>query len=222
MVFEKLKKFVEKRNETKLFLNASTEEVFTHIYSKNKWGDPDSRSGKGSNLSITTDLRESIPALLEQLQVASMLDIPCGDFHWMKEVTLPFDNYIGADIVKTLIDENNRLYGNDQRAFLKLDLMRDKLPDVEAIFCRDCLVHLCFDDISMALENIKNSKARYLITTNFPQLNANEDCITGKHRPLNFGLKPFAWPDPLKEQVEGRSDRHGIKCLSVWEIADLP
>ena len=36
-----------------------------------------------------------------------MLDIPCGDFYWMKEVDLKDIEYIGADIVDELIKKNN-------------------------------------------------------------------------------------------------------------------
>jgi hypothetical protein len=39
-----------------------------------------------------------------------LLDIPCGDFNWMKLLNLGVD-YIGADIVGELIAENRRRFG---------------------------------------------------------------------------------------------------------------
>ena len=53
--------------------------------------------------------------MLNQLDAKSMLDIPCGDFHWMKEIELPLDHYMGADIVKPLIEENQNRYGSETR-----------------------------------------------------------------------------------------------------------
>lgn len=222
-MFAGLKKYFKKREESNLFRNASTEEIFTHIYLANKWGDEESRSGKGSNLAVTESLREALPDMLLQFNINSMLDIPCGDFHWMKEIDLPLTRYQGADIVKPMIEENQVKYGNEKREFLHLDLLRDPLPKVDAIFCRECLVHLSYADIEKALQNIRKSGASYLFTTHFPQRKYNEDIVTGKHHSLNFYLPPFSWPQPELEFVECfAGKRRGNKCLSVWRIDNLP
>ncbi|MEX2490078.1 MAG: class I SAM-dependent methyltransferase, partial [Pseudomonadales bacterium] len=168
-----LKKYLAKRRELAKFRQSSTEEVFTYIHESNKWGDTQSRSGKGSNLDKTERIRSELPQLLEEIQVRSLLDIPCGDYFWMKEVTLPVESYIGADIVAELIEENVRNYSNDQRSFQKLNLLEDPLPQVDAIFCRDCLVHFSYADIARAIDNVKASGATWLLTTNFPDQKRN-------------------------------------------------
>ncbi len=222
MIFN-LKKYFRKKAELDFFRNASTEEVFTRIYRDNKWGDTESRSGKGASLEATRSLRSGLPDLLRKLNISSMLDIPCGDFHWMKEVALPFEHYIGADIVHPLLEENQRHYGNSTRQFLYLDLLKDSLPAVDAIFCRECLVHLSYADIGVALRNIRGSGATWLLTTHFPQQPRNKDIVTGKHHSLNFTIAPFNWPAPVSEIVElYAGKRRGNKCLSAWRIADLP
>jgi len=33
--------------------------------------------------------------LFEELEISSILDIPCGDFNWMKEINLDKYKYIG-------------------------------------------------------------------------------------------------------------------------------
>jgi len=216
MVLAKLRKPITKNTENKLFKNASTEKIFTHIYIRNKWGDTESRSGKGSNLDRTSSLMHALPALRTQLKAETMLDIPCGDFHWMKEVKLPLRKHLGADTVKSLINDNQRRYGNKQRNFVHLDLMRDSLPEVDVIFCRNCLVHLSFADISMAIENVRKSGAEYFITTHFPQVSFNKDCITGKHQAFNFNIESFNWPNPMLGQLEyNAGKRRGDKYLSV-------
>lgn len=218
-----IKKYLAKRRELAKFRNASTEEVFAYIHESNKWGDMESRSGKGSNLEKTERIRNELPQLLTDLQVRSLLDIPCGDYFWMKEVTLPLDTYIGADIVDELIEENTRQYADSGRSFQKLNLLEDELPRVDAILCRDCLVHFCFADVARAIENIKASGATYLLATNFPQHERNVDKVTGKHHPLNLQQSPFNWPAPCKDLLEYDAGRHGgPKHLSVWRIADLP
>ncbi len=216
-------RYFDKKKEIQQFKKLSAEEVFTQIYHTNKWGDEESRSGKGSNLERTVELRVRLPEILASLNAGSIIDIPCGDFHWMKEMSLPVKTYIGADIVKPLVEENNRLYGNAARRFVQLDLLQDVLPQSDVVFCRECLVHLSFKDIFKAIENIKSSGSSFLMVTQFPQIKQNKDIVTGKHRSLNMTLEPFNWPQPSIELVEYHAgDRRGNKCLSVWKIAELP
>ena len=70
-----------------------------------------------------------------------MLDVPCGDFYWMRLVPLDVD-YTGGDIVSDIVARNQAQYGDERRRFLRLDLLQDPLPAADLIFCRDCLVHL--------------------------------------------------------------------------------
>src|ERR1044072_7300935 len=66
----------------------STQEVFTDIFRSNRWGGTSSVSGSGSDLEQTRVLRRELPSLVQELQINTLLDIPCGDFNWMKEVEL--------------------------------------------------------------------------------------------------------------------------------------
>ncbi|MEX0618457.1 MAG: class I SAM-dependent methyltransferase [Pseudohongiellaceae bacterium] len=219
----KKKRFFTKKKELKNFSVSSTEEVFTYIYNSNKWGDQHSRSGKGSNLARTEQTRRELPRLLTELGVHTLLDIPCGDFFWMKEIDLPVTRYIGGDIVKELVADNNRLYGTGSRRFEHLDLLRDPLPAADLVLCRECLVHLAFADIHKAISNIKASGNPYLMVTHFPQIRANRDIVTGKHRALNMTLPPFNWPLPCKDMLEYPTGRKaGNKHLSTWRTADIP
>jgi hypothetical protein len=84
---------------------------FAGMYKDNVWGDMDSRSGSGSNLANTEALRSALPGLFESLGVRSLLDLPCGDWAWMRTVDLTgLDRYIGGDIVPELIERLNREY----------------------------------------------------------------------------------------------------------------
>jgi len=84
------------------------ENIFTEIYKKNYWGDKDTISGTGSNLIQTKLIIESIPNILKEYKISTILDIPCGNFYWMNNVNLNGINYIGVDIVKELIEANTR------------------------------------------------------------------------------------------------------------------
>ena len=83
-------------------------EVFDKIYTNNFWsaGQSESVSGRGSTLSGTVKIRKILPALWKKYNVKTFLDVPCGDFNWMKEVDKKNIVYIGGDIVKSMVDEN--------------------------------------------------------------------------------------------------------------------
>jgi hypothetical protein len=84
----------------------SMKDIFTNIYKHNLWESRESVSGPGSSLAQTRTIIKQLSLLIKQLQVKTLLDAPCGDFHWMKEVNPEIDLYIGVDIVSELIEEN--------------------------------------------------------------------------------------------------------------------
>jgi 2-polyprenyl-3-methyl-5-hydroxy-6-metoxy-1,4-benzoquinol methylase len=177
------------------------EQLFTDIYNRNTWGSAESRSGHGSNLQNTVALRAALPTIVAGLGVRTLLDIPCGDFWWMKEVRLRGVTYTGADIVKPLIKTNHDLYSSDARRFINLDITQDDLPRADLIVCRDCLVHFSDEDVWRALANLKRSGSKYLLTTTFTARAQNRDIETGLWRPLNLQIAPFNFPPPLRAEA---------------------
>ncbi len=106
----------------------------------------------------------------------------------MKNVDLSGIKYIGGDIVEELVTQNVKEYERKSRRFKKLNLINDELPKVDLVFCRDCLVHLSFDEIFRSLGNIFKSDSKYLLTTTFPEKAKNYDIATGQWRALNLEL----------------------------------
>ena len=154
-------------------------DIFTDIYLNNKWGDKYSLSGTGSNLNQTEIIRKEIANTIKKYEIKNILDIPCGDFYWMKEFDFRGLNYIGADIVSELINENIKKFKQININFQLIDLLEDGIPDSDLIFCRDCLVHFSFEDIFKALKNIKKTNSKYFMTTNFVERNHNDDIPKG-------------------------------------------
>lgn len=217
-------KALRKRYKLRKLKAKDAEQVFTDIYSNNSWGGKDSVSGRGSDLFQTRVVIKELPLLFHDMNISTMLDIPCGDFHWMNSVDLSEIDYTGADIVDSLIENNTKQYGTDNIHFQKSDLIKDKLPKTDLVFCRDCLVHLSFEDIFSALENICDSQSGYLLTTTFPERTENQDIATGQWRVLNLQLAPFDLPAPLRMINERCTEDNGAyadKALGLWKIADI-
>ena len=216
------RRFAEQKQElSKLGL----QERFERIYHTNLWSDPETRSGTGSNLDSTRVLREKLPAALHRLTTRVLLDAPCGDFTWMDHVDLTGIRYIGADIVRSIVDENQRLYASESRQFIEMDLTRDELPDADVLLCRDCLVHLSYANIARVFDNVRRSSIRYLLMTSFPGRGDNRNVEDGDWRPLDFEAAPFSFPKPLLtivEECEEEGGSYADKSLCAWPVADIP
>ena len=199
------------------------EDIFTEVCRANKWGGTESVSGRGSDLFQTRVVRRELPTVFRDFSIRTMLDIPCGDFHWMKDTDLGGVIYTGADIVADLIGKNGQHERSNVR-FRKLNLIEDKLPRVDLVFCRDCLVHLSNKELFLSLHNICESGSAYLLTTTFTSCEQNRNIATGDWRPLNFEIAPFSFPQPLmvinEECTEG-SGAYSDKSLGLWRVEDI-
>jgi hypothetical protein len=142
----------------------------------------------------------------------------------MKHLTVGVEQHIGVDIVQELVEQNQRTLGGPHRRFLKLDITRDHLPQVDLILCRDCLVHFSFQEVFNALRNFKKSQSTYLLTTTFTGARPNPEIAMGSWHPLNLQLPPFNLPPPLRVIHEKCTEAGGIyadKSLGLWRLKDL-
>lgn len=203
------------------FAGQDSRQIFVTIFKKNFWRGSHSRSGAGSDLLQTRAIRKRLPQLVEELGIASLLDVPCGDLYWMSTVQLPVQCYVGVDIVEQLITLNRQKFGNEQRSFLVGDVRSDPLPRSDMVFCRDCFVHFSHADIERALSNIGATGARFLLTTTFTGRQANSDIRTGLWRPINLEKPPFNLPPPLQiinEECTEGAGAYGDKSLGLWHL----
>lgn len=193
-------------------------DIFASHYQNNFWGDPESVSGPGSNMHATKVLRDQLPTVFAQLGITNVLDVACGDFHWMKEIMrLSHLNYLGYDIVPELVAENNRRWGDDAIEFRVCDITRDTIRRADLILARDVLVHLSHYDIHRALKNFRASGSTWLLATTFPGAPI-QDIETGQWRPidltrLRFGLGPAKLLLP-----ETDADKLFGKSLGLWRL----
>jgi len=199
---------------------------FDRIAQTNLWGAATSASGLGSETTAAAAVREALPNLLQRLGVRSLLDAPCGDAGWINDCIQDLD-YTGVDIVSSLITENilRAQRGEIAGRFLTADITRDSLPDADLILCRDCLVHLSFENIHRTIARFRASGAHWLLTTTFPEWEVNLDCEDGDWRALNMQRAPFSWPAPAELIIERCDEGNGDwrdKSLGLWRLADLP
>jgi hypothetical protein len=165
--------------------------------------------------------------LWQKFEIKTFLDVPCGDYNWMKEVNKYNIVYIGGDIVCELIEQNNLKYQDKNISFKVIDITKDILPTVDMIFCRDCLQHLSDENTFKALRNFKKSGPKYLLTTSYPSTLSNWDIIDGHYRALNLRIKPYKFPPPLVKIHERRESEYDYssfekdKYMYLYKLEDI-
>lgn len=217
------RRFVERAAE---LAGLDAEPLFTEIWRSNLWGGDASRSGLGSQGEATARLETELPPLFARLGIKTLLDLPCGDYNWMRRVQVNFDRYVGADIVPDIVERNQASFASEDGrvSFARIDLLTDRLPVLDAVFCRDCLVHLSNANIAKALANICASGARWLIATTFPDQVENQEAQDGDWRPLNLEGAPFGLTPAVEILNEGCTEAGGgyaDKSLGVWRMAEV-
>lgn len=155
-------------------------------FHKSKWtaGYPETVSGSGSMMKNTENVRFNLPEIIKKYEIKTMFDAPCGDRNWIKHLDLSElgCEYTGGDIIEDVIKDidlpNVKLF----------DLRKNQFPDVDLWFSRDCLYHLCLDDIQRVVSNALTSNIKYfLITSHLESESAhskNHDIATGDYRCL--------------------------------------
>lgn len=188
-------------------------EIFSNIVNQGHWRANNTVCGNGSTMQYTDYLRKMLKGFLERHNIRSMFDAPCGDYVWMSETDLPADfHYIGGDIVESLIEKNRQKHPTvDFRVF---DITQDVLPDVDLLFCRDCLIHFSHSDIRLVLDNIARSNIKYVMMTSYSQSN-NEDIQTGGFRGVDFYRAPYEFKvaiDSIEDWIPGYAPR----AMCLW------
>jgi hypothetical protein len=229
-------------------MNKNLKESFQDIYQNWRFGGwPQSKSGPGSTIKETLVLSDKIKELIKEKDIKIVVDIPCGDFNWMKTIAYDFHQYIGGDIVPE-IKKDNEKYITSNVDFIEIDLTEPnvKIPNGDLLIVRDLLGHLSLDDGKRVLNNILKSNCKYLLITTWYNVNdenyhishVNEGNDVSIEKVLERGAAgfysacmesyPFNLPKPefyLEESglVDGYENgiRKGLGFYDIEKLKDL-
>jgi 2-polyprenyl-3-methyl-5-hydroxy-6-metoxy-1,4-benzoquinol methylase len=196
--------------------------VFSYIYERGVWLNgraEGARSGIGSEVSATEEIRQGLTRVIAELEIHSLLDVGCGDFTWMQHVDLGDVDYLGVDVVPSVIAHNQQVHGGPRHRFATLDAVNavdGQLPKADAVLCREVLIHLSFSDARRLLQNVQHSGAKYLIATHDTETMFNADIKTGDYRLLNLEKRPFSLPSPIRWIPD--TAFLGARGVGVWRL----
>jgi SAM-dependent methyltransferase len=182
---------------------ASRSAAFSEIYAKHLWGRDSSASeffsGDGSTSIYTREYEAMVAQFIERKGIASVLDVGCGDFQVWSRIAQKLTstvNYCGVDVVKTLIDRNQKQFSSETTKFLCLDAAEGALPNAELLLIREVLQHLSVQSVSKIVAKLAPFK--YVIVTEHCALRPrvrNVDLPDGPIARVDLGSGTYLdWP----------------------------
>ncbi len=181
------------------------------------------RSGWGSSLARTENLRNALPGVFKRYDVEHFFDAPCGDWFWMQHVDLSGIRYTGADISQSVVNQNAATFDAPNLTFMHLDITSDPLPQADIMMCRECLFHLKWFLRWDFFRNFAQSDIAFLMMTICHVPENKRLMRSGGYKPFNPMAAPFNLPDPIEVIVEGRgviplrdSGEKADRSMGIW------
>ena len=158
--------------------------IFNSIYKSNHWNKnskfnakKQSYSGPGSipNSIQTNNVIIELKKFIKNNNIIKILDAPCGDCAWIKDIFDANIEYTGIDIVDDLISKNIvKFRSNKNVSFYCKDLTEyNEFNNYDFILLRDFFIHLPLPTIKIILTNLKNSNCKYFAFNNYESVITN-------------------------------------------------
>jgi SAM-dependent methyltransferase len=173
--------------------------VFTKIYSENVWGENHS-SGRGSSVEVASPYMDFLQNFLNEYQITSVIDFGCGDWQFSRFINWDGIDYLGIDLVDSVITTDIARFQREKIKFLVSDLLNTgfkDLPKADLFIAKDVFQHLSNKNIKEILKGISTKEIKFALITN-DYTDFNIDISNGDIRPLNLIEEPFC----LKNAVE--------------------
>jgi glycosyltransferase involved in cell wall biosynthesis/SAM-dependent methyltransferase len=162
--------------------------TFSGIYARDQWGNG---SGPGSSMRVVKPYIAYLEQFLREHEIKSVLDVGCGDWQFSKTVDWGDAEYLGVDVVESVIHANEAAYGSEKVSFWWIDAFDADLPAADLLILKDVLQHWSNAEILAFLPRLANY--RYVLITNCYGAE-NADITTGDYRPLDITRAPFNLP----------------------------
>jgi hypothetical protein len=164
--------------------------VFENIYKNNGWGGQG--SGPGSLPEVTKTYRKFIEKFIEKYKIKTIVDFGCGDWQFSKFINWSDADYLGYDVVESLIKHHSSTFEANNIKFAITPKEWNNLKNADLLLVKDVLQHLDNQSV-VRFMNIAQNKYKYMLVANCtkPQDRLNLDIQTGDFRPLDIRKQPF-------------------------------
>ncbi len=175
--------------------SSEAEAHFSEVYKNGLWGKDENGegySGPGSLVSEATPFLQYLQNFLDTHNIQSVVDIGCGDWVLAREINWGDREYLGIDVVGSVLRKNKAKYGSEKIKFIKLDAGSESLPQADLLICKDVLIHLPNSNIFHILAESKKFKyCIFVDDINTSENTANVNIPTYGFHQVNLMLSPF-------------------------------
>lgn len=169
------------------------QDIFARIYNLDAWT---LGSGPGSLPVANRPLTHLFESFIRDNSVKSIVDFGCGDWQYISNVDLNGADYVGFDVVDTVLLRNRQLYSRHNVRFEHSPSDLEQLPPADLLLIKDVLVHLPNAFVSR-LMTCAMRKYKFILTVNNRTSNVSEynvDIQPGGFRPIDLARPPFSIP----------------------------
>lgn len=173
------------------------EKIFTRIYERATWGKNEKGvgfSGGGSLLKNAEPYIDFLEDFIKINGIRTVVDAGCGDWEFSKYVDWSEVQYIGYDIVASVIENNRKSYIAPNIQFVHANFLEVELPSADLLVCKHVLQHLSVKDIRKMVKQLP--KFKYCLITNQVEKETlssdNLDIYSGGSRKLDLSKPPYS------------------------------
>lgn len=172
------------------------EDVFSIAYETAMWGrnsEGKAHSGAGSTLQNTRLYRLFLEDFISSHNIKSIVDYGCGDWESTQLLNLHGIDYIGIDVVKSVINQNEAKFGSPFVKFIYGNGNEVNLPSADLLICKDVLQHLPNSAIHTFITYLPKFKYCLIINDVDPEFftSTNPDIHAGNWRLIDLTKPPF-------------------------------
>lgn len=175
-------------------MTATTEDgraVFGRIYDRGGWSSLG--SGPGSSAQYNRPFLKSLSDLAKKADIRSIVDYGCGDWTMFSEYQFGNIDYLGIDIVDSVVETNRNRYSRPRVEFRSARPLAEETCSADLLLMKDVMLHLpnaqCIEFLDYA-----RLRFRFGIFVNdlrSHEAEVNEEISLGGYRPVDITKPPF-------------------------------
>ncbi len=125
-------------------------------------------------------------------EISTIIDAGCGDWTFSQHINWEDRRYIGIDVAKSVIQQNQEKFSSPTISFINGDATSMELPRADLLICKDVLQHLPQEQVISFLSKISTFKYCLISNDYDPDpLNNNKQIRAGSWTPLDLTKLPF-------------------------------
>lgn len=204
-------------------LVSDSKAVFSGIYDNKIWH---GGSGAGSDPDNTAAYRAFVEDYIKSNNIRSVIDLGCGNWSSSRLINWDGVEYLGIDVVASVIKENIRKHAKPGISFQAMDFYKGELPDAGLVIVKDVMQHWPSDMVNNFIPKLRKYKHSLITNTSIiydseddsellKEPAINSEIELGRMRPIDLSKPPFG--HKVKELFLYNS-RLEKGAIGVWEV----